>query len=465
MGRRGFFLLVVLTVALTLSACSPNTPQLPLPINPNPSENTVTISLYFADSTASELVLERREVVRRNESLEALVLRELILGPMAAGGVPTIPPEAKVISVQVVERVVFVNFSRELATRHSGGSAGEQMTLGSIVYSLTELPGIEKVQLLIEGEKQESIFGHSITIEPIGREVLQPFEAPGMGIMNIPEPWQLESPQLAGAVTALAVGNFAGSGRDIVAAAGGRIYVFRYDDGEYTEVWQMAFDRYVTGLTGVDFTARGTDYIVVAGAASGNWNPNVPGFLSVLDFREGSMYRLADISREGMPFWSVTSMNIEGTSRPEILASNGNGLYVYSVDDSFALRQLHMLSRFPGTVAAKDNILAWRDTSGTRLGLYEWQGTDWEQLWTQGGGGEWLSGTPAFGLSGDGGQVVIIDNLAGTLSGWRLTGDALAIPARVQDIVQTLESRTSLVFDQEGALLIGGGNRIRVFKW
>ncbi|HSL93538.1 MAG TPA: GerMN domain-containing protein [Bacillota bacterium] len=464
MGLRRVLLAVVLTLALALSACSTNTPQLPLPINPNPVENTVTISLYFADANASELVLERREVVRRNEPLEALVLRELIAGPSTQGAVATIPPEAKVISVQVVESVAFVNFSRELATRHSGGSAGEQMTLGSIVYSLTELPGIEKVQLLIEGEKQESIFGHSITIEPIGREVLQPYESPGVGIMSSEDPWQHESPELAGPVTAVAVGNFTGSGSDIVAAAGGRIYVFSYVDGEYREVWQMVFDRYVTGLVGVDFTKRGTDYIVVAGAASGNWNPNVPGFLTVLDFRDGQMFRLADISKEGMPFWSVTAMDIEGTLRPEILASNGNGVYVYSVDDEFELRQLHLLSRFSGTVAAEDRVLAWRDSSGTRLSLLEWQGVDWEELWTRGGGGEWLVGTPAFGLTTEGEPLVVIGNLAGELTAWLAAGEDYELSAQLQAVVLSLDSRTSPAIIPSGEIIIGGGGRILVLK-
>lgn len=464
MGRRWLSISLLLVFSLALSACSTGAPQLPLPINPNPVENTVTISLYFADETASELVLERREVQRRSEPLEAVVLREIIIGPKDPGAVATVPPEAKVISVQVVEGVAYVNFSRELATRHSGGSAGEQMTLGSIVYSLTELPGIERVQLLIEGEKQESIFGHSITIEPIGREGLQSYADPAFGIMSFPEPWLDESPQLAGAVTAVAVGNFSGSGRDIVAAAGGRIYIYAYAEGEYTEVWQMALDRYVTGLVGVDFTQRGLDYIVVAGAASGNWNPQVPGFLSVFDFRDGQMFRLADISKDGMPFWSVAAMNIEGTSRPEILASNGNGLYIYGVDDGFNLRQQHLLSRFPGTVTARSNVLAWRDTSGTRLGLFEWQGVDWEELWVTGGGGEWLAGTPAFGVTSEGASLVVIGNLDGTLNGWLADGEGYSFPDELLAAVQALDGRTSPAITPEGEIVIGGGGRIVVLR-
>lgn len=463
MARKWFLLSLVLALALALSACSSKTSQLPLPISPSPVENTVTISLFFADQTASKLVQERRDVTRRNEPLEALILRELISGPRDAGAVSTVPPEARVISVQVVEGVAFVNFSRELATRHSGGSAGELMTLSSIVYSLTELPGIEKVQLLIEGEKQESIFGHSLTIEPIGREVLQPFAA-AAGPVSLPEPWRQQSPELAGAVTAVATGNFTGSGRDLVVAAGGRIYVFGYDDGEYTELWQMSFDRYVTGLACVDFTQRGVDYIVAVGAATGNWNPQVPAFLTVLDFSEGRMSRLADISMEGMPFWSVAAMNIEGTIRPEVLASNGNGLYVFGVDDAFNLRQLHVLSRFAGAVAARGNVLAWRDSNGTQLGLFRWQGVDWEKIWAVGGAGEWLSGAPALGVTDTGVDLVISGTLDGTLTGWVGMGEPFILPDYVQAQIQALESLSSPALSGDGYVIIGGGRRVLLLK-
>lgn len=43
------------------------------------------------------------------------------------------------------------------------------MTMGSIINSLTELEGIEKVLVLINGEIQETLVGHLEISEPSGR--------------------------------------------------------------------------------------------------------------------------------------------------------------------------------------------------------------------------------------------------------------------------------------------------------
>ncbi|MDQ7790112.1 MAG: GerMN domain-containing protein, partial [Clostridia bacterium] len=102
------------------------------------------------------------------ETLEELVLRELVKGPAEADHGRAVPEEAKVISVNVVEGVAYVNFSKELRTKHWGGSTGETMTIYAIVNSLTELDGIEKVQFLLEGEKMDTLAGHYDTSKPMG---------------------------------------------------------------------------------------------------------------------------------------------------------------------------------------------------------------------------------------------------------------------------------------------------------
>lgn len=69
----------------------------------------------------------------------------------------------------VEDKVAYVDFAQDVVDNHWGGSTGDAMTIGSIVQSLTELPGIEKVQLLLEGNVVEAMFGHIATNEPIGR--------------------------------------------------------------------------------------------------------------------------------------------------------------------------------------------------------------------------------------------------------------------------------------------------------
>ena len=81
----------------------------------------------------------------------------------------TIPPEAKLLGIEVKDAIAYVDFSEEIRTKHWGGSTGEIMTMGSIINSLTELEGIEKVLVLINGEIQETLVGHLEISEPSGR--------------------------------------------------------------------------------------------------------------------------------------------------------------------------------------------------------------------------------------------------------------------------------------------------------
>lgn len=130
------------------------------------NETIETVTLYFSDDQAMYLVPEKREVTKADESLAELVVKELIKGPDTEDLYKTIPPEARLLSIEVEDGVAYVNFSKEIQTKHWGGSTGETFTIVSLANSLAELDGIEKMQILIEGEKIESLAGHYDCSEP-----------------------------------------------------------------------------------------------------------------------------------------------------------------------------------------------------------------------------------------------------------------------------------------------------------
>ena len=134
-------------------------------------ENESNITLYFSDINAEYLVREIRRVeVSRGESMEKLVVAELIRGPQHQNAGRTVPAETKIRSVETKDGVCFVNLSSEFISKNNVGTAAERLTIFSIVNSLTELSNIDKVQFLIEGEKKE-VYHHMIFNEPIGRDV------------------------------------------------------------------------------------------------------------------------------------------------------------------------------------------------------------------------------------------------------------------------------------------------------
>lgn len=113
-------------------------------------------SLYFANETGDALVKADREVVyNSNISMERQVVEELIKGPGedeesgGEAGYPTINPAVTVLGVTVKDRVCYVNLSEEFLTPVY--EVTSQTVLYSIVNSLVELPGVNKVQISIDG--------------------------------------------------------------------------------------------------------------------------------------------------------------------------------------------------------------------------------------------------------------------------------------------------------------------------
>ncbi len=169
---RQFWLVLVFVTLLSLGlgcAQPPQTPD-PAPVDPNPPQTEFSATLYFGAAGAEHLQAEVRTLRQGAEPVELVIVRELLLGPQTKGLVRTLPPEARLLSIQVTDGTAAVDFSRELQTKHWGGSAGELLTVYSVVNTLTEMPGIERVQFLIEGEKVESLAGHLELTEPVTRD-------------------------------------------------------------------------------------------------------------------------------------------------------------------------------------------------------------------------------------------------------------------------------------------------------
>ena len=115
------------------------------------SSVVTSIILYFSNSDGTELMKETREVhYSTNISMEKLVLEQLIEGPKKSGAIATVPSGTKLISVSTVDGICYVNFSDTF--KNQGAVITEEILLYSIVNSLTELPGVAKVQISINGD-------------------------------------------------------------------------------------------------------------------------------------------------------------------------------------------------------------------------------------------------------------------------------------------------------------------------
>lgn len=111
----------------------------------------VNLRLYFADESGTRLIEAIRPYMyNTNISLEKLVLEQLIAGPNNDELHPTINPDTKVVSATVRDGICYVNLDETFLIQIYNVTA--EVTVYSIVNSLIELPNINKVQILINGE-------------------------------------------------------------------------------------------------------------------------------------------------------------------------------------------------------------------------------------------------------------------------------------------------------------------------
>ena len=112
-----------------------------------------TLTLYFANAEGTALMKETRNVHHSsNISMEKLIMEQLIEGPKSSTRQGTLPSGTTLISVTQVDGVCYVNLSESFRTQSA--SVAEEITLYSIVNSLSELPGVTRVQLAVNGSTE-----------------------------------------------------------------------------------------------------------------------------------------------------------------------------------------------------------------------------------------------------------------------------------------------------------------------
>ena len=105
--------------------------------------------------------------------LALLLVNALIEGP--GSDLPLLksfPAGTEVLSVKAVDQTIEIDFNRLFVENFPGGSAQEWAILNSLVLTLTEIPEIQYVQILVEGRKEAAALGHMYTAEPLIRGVV-----------------------------------------------------------------------------------------------------------------------------------------------------------------------------------------------------------------------------------------------------------------------------------------------------
>lgn len=150
-------------------------------IDADPQSTEVVITLYYKHEIADFLVPEQRKVQKDKQSLEQLVVEELLKGPQGFGKLMVMPTDVEVIDVTRKADTVFVNLSEEFKNdvdlsaipgkqniaeedKKSVLADMKRLAIYSIVNSITDIEGGLKVKFLVDNKQ--------LTYEEIGTGLL-----------------------------------------------------------------------------------------------------------------------------------------------------------------------------------------------------------------------------------------------------------------------------------------------------
>lgn len=125
------------------------------------------VSLYF--KSGEEIVPEARliDVKQLLNNPYEEILKMLIEGPKNNNLKSTIPEGTKINKLIKENDILIIDFSEEFINNHKGGEKEEEISIKSIVNTVTELTEINGVKILINGEENKSFKDEKIKFDII----------------------------------------------------------------------------------------------------------------------------------------------------------------------------------------------------------------------------------------------------------------------------------------------------------
>lgn len=134
----------------------------------------ITATLFYATPDGEAITGVRREVPLASGPVaqgRAILLALLDAAP--EGALSVVPQGTSLRGFYITPRQdAFVDLSSEASTAHPGGTSAELLTVYAIVNTVTtNLPSIQRVQILIDGKEADTLAGHIDLRRPLQQDL------------------------------------------------------------------------------------------------------------------------------------------------------------------------------------------------------------------------------------------------------------------------------------------------------
>ncbi len=141
----------------------------PIPAVPGLGAQGLQATLYFADPRWTRLVPEKTPLQLPAEGATRVraLIEALAQGPRQAGS-PVLPKGMKLRGAYLGRNgLAVIDLDQELEGG-AGGASGELLTVYALVHTVVEnVPGVQSVQILVNGQERETLAGHVKISEPL----------------------------------------------------------------------------------------------------------------------------------------------------------------------------------------------------------------------------------------------------------------------------------------------------------
>jgi len=141
-----------------------------LPVTPPPSGPMEAVTLYIADDGAGVLRTQAAQIPvagGRQQRAEEL-LRVLLRVYQQPHSAHPLAPAGDIRVIYLVDPgTAVIDLNAAFADQHRSGILSEQLTVNSLVETLARnVPGIERVTILVEGKPRDTLAGHADLSDP-----------------------------------------------------------------------------------------------------------------------------------------------------------------------------------------------------------------------------------------------------------------------------------------------------------